>query len=318
MPASASLEKNVHQSSKIDLGCLAAGFNQFFFRTPVTWIQESASHSPKWFKRTFPHTYYYLTLRPVKAWTTHLNTDVHLLSFPKCGRTWLRQMLGRALTQHFELGEIDPSDLRRLSRLHPQIPTMYMHHDDDIFWKTPSELTPHRTWYRSKKVLLLVREPKDVIVSSYFQKAKRENAFTGTLSQFLQEEKGSYKTLIEYYNIWHRNAEVPNSFLCISYEQLHADTIKTLRRVLNFLGISDIQDAVIEEAVHYASFAQMRKREMAIGTPISSQGECLKTRKGKVGGNSDYLSPEEIKQIDEYAKNNLLKGSIARKAWTLK
>ncbi len=297
------------------LGGLAAGFQQFFLRTPVTWIQESASHSPKWFKRTFPRTYYYLTLRPVKAWSTHLKADVHLLSFPKCGRTWLRQMLGRILARHFELGETDLTDLRRLSRLHPQIPTMHMHHDDDIFWKAPSELTPHRTWYRGKKVLLLVREPKDVIVSSYFQKTKREEAFTGSLSEFLQDEKGGYKTLIEYYNIWHLNAETPRAFLCISYEQLHADTVKTLRRVIDFLEIPDIQDAIIQEAVDYASFTQMRKRETATETPIASQGESLKARKGKVGGNAEYLSSEEIKQIDEYTEKNLLEGSIARNAW---
>jgi hypothetical protein len=61
----------------------------------------------------------------------------------------------------------------------------------------------------------------------------------------------------------------------------------------------------------------MRKRETATEAQTSSQGETLKARKGKVGGSADYLSPEEIKQIDEYTENHLLEDSIVRKAWTL-
>jgi hypothetical protein len=315
-PSPNARERNRRRSAGPDLGALAAGFAQLFLRSPVTYVQESAAHSPKWFKRTFPRTYYHLTLRQVREWTRHLEAEVHFLSFPKCGRTWLRRMLGRVLVRHFELGDADPVDLRRMSRLHPAIPTMHMHHDDDAFWKPVRHLNPRRTWYRDKRVVLLVREPKDVIVSAYFQKSKREKTFSAGISRFLREEEGGIDTLIEYYNIWHRNADVPRTFLCISYEQLHADAAGVLRRVLDFLEFPDIPDAVIDEAVAHASFARTRRRERGGEGGSATPDEALKARRGKVGGHVEQLSSEEIDELDEHIRTRLLSGSIAREAWT--
>jgi hypothetical protein len=34
-------------------------------------------------------------------WYAHQKADVYLVSYPKCGRTWLRLMIGRAIAGHF-------------------------------------------------------------------------------------------------------------------------------------------------------------------------------------------------------------------------
>ena len=45
-------------------------------------------------------------------------TDVYLVSFPKCGRTWLRVMIGRAFQLHFDLpADADLVELHRLAEL---------------------------------------------------------------------------------------------------------------------------------------------------------------------------------------------------------
>ena len=60
----------------------------------------------------------------------HLNTDVFLISYPKCGRTWLRYMLGLCL-----LGEQDgdPMNVYDLSAAKHDLTTVYVNHDDFPF-----------------------------------------------------------------------------------------------------------------------------------------------------------------------------------------
>jgi hypothetical protein len=288
-----------------DPSCLKASFAKFFLRKPVTFLRESAAGSPKWIKRRLPRTYYYLSLRPLLRWLTHLRADAVLVSFPKCGRTWLRMMIGRALSEHYELGDTDLLSLRKLCRLHPDIPRILVEHEDDPFWKTADQLHHTKTEYRHKKIVFLVREPKDVVVSSYFHKSKREGAYTGSLSDYIREPEGGIDTILEYYNIWEKNSEVPCGFLGVSYEEMHRDSAGVLRRVLDFLGCDAVSDEAVREAAGFSSFDRMREMEekgqhgiRGKATADLREKEAFKVRKGRVGGHAEYLSAEDIALLD--------------------
>ncbi len=62
---------------------------------------------------------------------------------------------------------------------------------------------------------------------------------------------------------------------------------------------------VLDDAVNYASFENMRQMEVEEMASVytlrptdKSDSESYKTRKGTVGGFVDYLSAEEINEID--------------------
>ena len=40
-------------------------------------------------------------------WLAHRKSDVYLISYPKCGRTWLRVMIGKAVMLHFNLPDTE-------------------------------------------------------------------------------------------------------------------------------------------------------------------------------------------------------------------
>ena len=42
-------------------------------------------------------------VRPVRVRHDHRNTDVYVVSYPKSGRTWLRVMLGKAISDRYGL-----------------------------------------------------------------------------------------------------------------------------------------------------------------------------------------------------------------------
>jgi len=234
-----------------------------------------------------------------------------IVSFPKCGRTWLRLMIGRSIQKEFKLSGADPLELYTLSRLHPEVPVITITHDERPFWKKPEQLCVSKEEYRHKKVILLVRDPRDVIVSSYFEKKNRVHTYSnrqpysGRLSEFLEEKVGGFDTILRYYNIWAQNQLVPKGFMLVRYEDLQRKPEEELGRVLAFLGLRRIGHDVIAEAVRYSSFENMRKMEK--GDVFQSfrlrpgdvcNEESYKTRRGKVGGFSDYLTQDEIEYLN--------------------
>jgi hypothetical protein len=240
------------------------------------------------------------------------STDTFLISFPKCGRTWLIVMISRVMQCHFSLGDANAITLEELANHHPAIPRMLATHDDTPQFKKPEELETSKSKYRHKKVVFLVRDPRDVLVSSFFQKTKRKKVYDKQLSNYVYEAVGSFDSIIRYYNIWAANRHVPKQFLLVRYEDMRADPQKELRRVINFLGLADIPDNVIEEAVEYASFENMRQMEAAdrfgsgrLRAKNPTDQESFKTRKGKVAGFRDYLSQTEIEHLNAKMEKEL-------------
>ncbi len=260
-----------------------------------------------------------LAPKELRRWIAHHNTDIYLISYPKCGRTWLRLMLGRAIAQHFSLPQDeDILFLRWRIRPSPHLPMITVVHEDRPMLKAPEELAASKVKFRDKKVIFLARDPRDVIVSSYFEMKKRggifgdnpyENrsaVFEGSLEEFIHRKDGGFDTLLQYYNIWAQNRDVPRGFLLVRYEDLKTDPERELRRVVDFLGLEVIQDSTLQEAVEYASFENMRRMEVEgkfrsglLNPAVGTDQESYKTRKGKIGGYADYLSQEEIIELNQ-------------------
>jgi hypothetical protein len=116
-------------------------------------------------------------------------------------------------------------------------------------------------------------------------------------------------TFIHFYNIWAMNRNIPESFMLIRYEDLHKNPACELRRVLDFLGLPDISDKIVREAVEYTRFERMQKleRQEAIKSPALTPGdkndtESYKVRKGKVGGFTDYLDQSDSDYLNQKMK----------------
>ncbi len=242
----------------------------------------------------------------------HVRADTFVISFPKCGRTWLRVLLTRTLRNHFGLTAPDWVDLEELHRFGKKLPRICVTHDDDPHWKTPHQLNRLKLRCLRKRVIFLVRDPRDVIVSLFFQNSRREGRYTKTLSEFVREPMGSLDTLLEFYNIWAKAKWVAREFCLLRYEDLHNSPSRELRRALCSLGIHDVQQPHIDGAISYSVFENMRKMELSDhfhsfrlrpGNP--EDPESFKTRRGKVGGFADYLSSSDIAYMNHKIRTRL-------------
>lgn len=231
--------------------------------------------------------------------------DVLLVSYPKCGRTWLTMLLSHAMAAHAGVPNAEPLANDLVAGGVAGLPHVRISHDDDPHWKSARMLARSKRRFRGKKVILLVRDPRDVVVSMYFERTRRERAYAGTLHEFLHEPRGSLATLLAYYGIWARERARPQALCLVRYEDLRADTARELRRILAFVGLPDVLATHVSEAVRFASFENMRSMEVGdvlhsgrLRARDPSDPESYKTRKGKVGGYLDYLRPGEVEWME--------------------
>jgi len=241
--------------------------------------------------------------------------DAYLISFPKCGRTWLRVMLGRALYQHAGIDDLKPDGTRLLYpegiEQMPGTPRISFTHDGRPTRGKVDEIETDKSRYAGRRVVLLIRDLRDVAVSYYFHETRRTRRFypdwevaefQGEISDFLRSDVGGVDHFIRFYNIWADNRNVPERLLLLKYEEIHSQPCAALQQLLAFLGIPDVPQAIVEDAVEFASFDKMRsmEEEGTFAHPHYMQPgdrgdeNSYKVRRGKVGGYDDYLSQQDI------------------------
>jgi hypothetical protein len=241
--------------------------------------------------------------------------DFFILSFPKSGRTWLKVMMAKALSDRYGVGtdEAIADFYGYTTTLHqttaPHILITGFGHDSSgpRYHKNYQEtLDADKSVYQGKKVMLLIRDPKDVVVSYYFQAIKRNKVFEGSLSEFIRDEYMGIKKILAFNSSWYNNQHLLSEFKVVSYEAMHADPKGVLKESLAMMNIKEIDNVILQKATEYGSFENMKKLEassqfdndsMRPGNP--GDPESFKVRKGKIGGYVDYLSEEDIAYIDQ-------------------
>lgn len=251
------------------------------------------------------------------------NADFVIVSPPKCGRTWVRVMLSRFFQVKYGLPGDQLLGFDNYHRACSAVPKIRFTHDRYVSAYTRESHTK-RTFY-DKKVIFLVRDPRDVVVSNYFQWIVTINPFKKRARKvpddpdsvplfafFIDPELGVHKT-IRFHNDWQSELPKTKAFLIVRYEDLKAETSETLKRMLSFMELS-YSDDQIREAVDYASFENMKALEKSSVFDSGSRrliakdpddANAFKVRRGKVGGYRDYFSDEEIAQIDSLLEAEL-------------
>lgn len=254
--------------------------------------------------------------RPIRRWIyragyyvenrMHPGTGVTIISYPKTGRTWLRVLIGKAICDHAGLDEAMLLNTPRLTA-DAGLPVTRFTHDDASLnaaqhYRT---LEARKARFRNQKVIFLARDPRDTMVSCYFQATRRVNQFDGTISEFIRDDRLGIRKYVRFANIWHENRSIPKDYLTLHYEAMKADTQTAVRQVLDFLGAQAISDEIIGQSVKYSSFENMKKLEKArqfqearMQPGDASDPESFKVRKGSVGGFGEYLSEEDTTYIE--------------------
>ena len=252
--------------------------------------------------------------------------DIIFVTSPKSGRTWLRVMLSRILQQRFDLPETAVVGSTAFHRANRSLPVIFFTHDTNIGNYTGNRES--KADYAGKRIVLLVRDPRDIAVSAYFQwkfrmdrqkRALHTPAFEGrdlSVYEFATHPNGSLCKNISMLNDWDAALPRLGDVLVVRYEDLRRDTAEWLRRIAEFSGL-DSTASEIEDAIDFASFENMKKmeRDAAFGTDSrrfspggQDSSDAYKVRRGKIGGFEDYFTPEQVTEIDRQVNNTLAPG----------
>lgn len=133
-----------------------------------------------------------------------------------------------------------------------------------------------------------------------------------SLDEFVWNPRGSFHTMIRYYNIWAKNRDVPSALMLLRYEDMRADPHAAVRKMIDFVGVPDVTDALIREAVEFNQIEKLREREAAgqydtrrlqPGDP--NDPDSFKARKGKVGGFREVLRPEDVEKMTQILRDEM-------------
>ncbi len=161
---------------------------------------------------------------------------------------------------------------------------------------------------RYKKIVYIVRDPRDVAVSNYHWEMKKGSfPETFSLEQFVPRwMDASYWTRLgsweDHVTSWLSTRQKAHSFVLIRYEDLQSDPITELARIARLLDINAKEDR-LSQAVEMSSADRMRRLESEQGakwvqTKYTRQDKPF-VRKGGSGGWQAVLPSSSVALIEQ-------------------
>jgi alcohol sulfotransferase len=236
-------------------------------------------------------------------WVTEFpeDIDVYLLSYPKTGRTWIRLFLQLYIGLCYDhqktslIGNLFyPAKLKK--------PRIFLTH-------TLLNYQPKN----GAKTVVMVRDPKDILVSSYFHNTRRSYSVPKDypIGKYIRDPASGIDLVLDWYRKTQEKLEKGGQNFLISYEDLHSNPKTAFRELIEFIGLP-VDEGNLKKCIKGCDFKTLKNNMDVFKDHPEKQRywawdekdpESHKFRRGKVGGYKDYLSEEDIAYIDARMAN---------------
>lgn len=232
----------------------------------------------------------------------------YFISYPKVGATWLKYMLCEIIRRSNPDQTFDPTvELTAMTQRVDHIRQIIWTHDGaSPVNESGKQFNPKdffvyggKRRYAKGRVLLMVRDPRDAVVSCYHQVTRRtaKPLQIKDMSTYIRDPYLGFDRILYFYDCWYRQRHVPQAVKIVRYEDLMEQGSVLLADVCAYFGLaasSEIIEAVFEDAKP----DKMRKAESqgeivgmrSFGDDINS----MKVRKARSGTYQEEMSPEDI------------------------
>lgn len=236
--------------------------------------------------------------------------DAVVVSYPKSGRTWLRAMLTLYFARLYGTPEDLLIDFANLHRIDRRVPRVFFSHEVD-YKGPPDRVRIDRRPLAGKKLLFLVRDPRDVISSLYAHRVHRDRNWSGPLEDFIAGGEGGLATALRYYRLWSDFLAGHSDALTVRYEDIHADPAAAFAGVLRHFG-QPVDETALEVCVAETAFARLKEKEARsefrsgrLSARDPGNPQAAKVRRGIVGGFAEDLDPGTIRAIGRQMEQEL-------------
>ncbi|XP_054654838.1 sulfotransferase 6B1 [Dunckerocampus dactyliophorus] len=248
-------------------------------------------------------------LRAVEAVTAR-DDDILLVAYPKCGFNWMVGVLNKIITEATgrkietrvpPLIEFFGPDVLQAIDQSPLLRFLGTHlHPDNI---------PASFFAKRAKMLVIFRNPKDVLVSFYhfcnnFPVLPSASSWESFYANFLSGDVpwGSY---FEHALAWERRMDDPD-VMVVTYEQLKQDLGEGVRQMSSFLGFK-LTEAQVQRVSESSTFTAMKE---SLPVPHGMGGVIF--RKGEVGDWRNHFTAEQSQQMDKVFSKHLAGTRLGR------
>jgi len=226
--------------------------------------------------------------------------DVFLVSYPKCGNTWLRFLVANLVYP-----EKNP-DFTNMNDLLPDIEGGRKRDFERM--PRPRIIKSHQYFdHRYPKMIYIVRDPRDVVLAEYYFDIKRraiaeDLPLEEFVSRFVRGELNHpYATWRDHIASWLSTRGGDPRFLLVKYEALEARPMEEMARIAAFLGVSADPER-LAFAIQQSKADRMRQLEKKQGRQFSSTRDTRQDmpyiRAAKSGGWKAELSPASVAKIE--------------------
>jgi hypothetical protein len=232
--------------------------------------------------------------------------DIFLVSYPRSGNTWARFLLGNL---------IDQDNPVTFSNIESRIPEIYFNRDRVLQQlPRPRMLKSHECFQpHYPRVIYIVRDPRDVVVSFYHHNVKARNIpddypMASFVPRFIAGEFdrrfGSWRDNVMS---WAAVREGNPGFLMLRYEDLKRDTASALANVVAFLNRCSFRKIdsnleALQRTIELSSPEKMRALEKEeAGRWVLTKGTRSDkpfVRSATSGGWKSQLAPESVEAIE--------------------
>lgn len=225
--------------------------------------------------------------------------DVFLVSYPKSGNTWTRFLIANLLHPS------EPATFANIDRLIPESEELSKRELARV--PRPRIMKSHQYFHpKFPRVIYIVRDPRDVVVSQYsfFRKRRRiEDDFPleRFVSLFVAGGDSDYGSWGENVGSWIATRHNRPGFLLLRYEDMLTDTTRALAQAASFLGIQSTPEQVAQ-ATERSSASEMRKLEKSPAADSSvtrnARQDIPFVREARAGAWRSILSRESVAEVE--------------------
>jgi hypothetical protein len=244
------------------------------------------------------------------------NQQITIVSYPKSGRTWLENLLLESYLLNRQAAGQKTETLRDIIQTGDSFPFIRFTHAGSS-WEslvtTDAEVDriPFDLFAKGK-VIFLHRDPRDVQVSAYHHIRYRTGVRGIRKEDMVNSPVVGLNKVIRFMNHWADfTARNPHRAMVLGYEDMKADTLRELKKVMDFIGLQT-DEAMLKEAIHQCSFKRMQEKERknVYKNPWQSARNRLnihsfKVRSGKTGEHRSFFDPAQIREMNVLMENEL-------------
>ncbi|KAM4825523.1 sulfotransferase 2A1-like [Thomomys bottae] len=234
--------------------------------------------------------------------------DIITVTYPRSGTHWLIEILSLIHTKG------DPKWIRSVT-IYNRSPWMEAVHGHQLLLDRkegpplisshlPIQLFPKSFFTSKAKVIYVIRNPKDVLISGYYLRSSAKlTKQPETLEQFFDcflQGNVAYGSWFDHVRGWMSMKDKEN-VLVVSYEEMKKDLRNTVEKICRFLGKA-LEPAELDLVLENSSFQAMKENELSNLSTAPRElipENFMITRKGIVGDWKNHFTPAQIQAFEE-------------------